>query len=77
MQQLIKLASQQKALDTVAAESTLLVDEQGNEHGILYFVSLNGKKHKVMLPAPFHKDWKDKAIKIKDLLNSREAMLLK
>ncbi|MCY4779013.1 hypothetical protein ORI89_05085 [Sphingobacterium sp. UT-1RO-CII-1] len=58
-------------------EYTLIVDDKGQEHGMLFFFKINGRQYKIMLPTPHHMVWKDERPTYQQLLKNKEAMLLK
>lgn len=78
MQSLTKLLTDAGRLSELAEKYTLLIDEGQKSHGALFFVEVNGRNYKIMLPAPHHeKLLENGAPKLKELIAHREAMLLK
>lgn len=58
---------------------TLIVNEKSETQGALFFIPLNTKEYKVLVPAPFHLDLLHDSKKPNhiDILQHREALLLK
>ncbi|MEJ5054579.1 hypothetical protein [Sphingobacterium sp. MYb382] len=78
MQQLIKRLTDAGRINEQVEKYTLLVDEAQKSHGALFFIEVDGRTYKVMVPAPVHEAvLKDGAPTAKGLLNHKEAMLLK
>lgn len=56
---------------------TLIVDDKGQEHGMLFFLKINDKQYKIMLPSPHHEKWRNERPTYQQILKNEEAMLLK
>ncbi|HLS94433.1 MAG TPA: hypothetical protein VK017_02665 [Sphingobacterium sp.] len=78
MERLLKLLKEHKLLSAPAEKYTLLIDEQGREHGALFFIEIAGRSYKIMLPSPHHETFlRNTSPTVQQLLHHKEAMLLK
>jgi len=78
MEQLIKLLSANKMLNTSIDNYTILSDETGKEHGVLFFIAIANRNYKVMIPEPHHLPLiQSNNPTAKQITSHNEAMLLK
>ncbi|WP_437919595.1 hypothetical protein [Sphingobacterium sp. LRF_L2] len=79
MERLLKLVQETNGLDTIVKKYTLLVDENKQEHGVLFFIEVQGKSYKITIPSPHHKIFLEQieSLTIRTILQHKEAMLLK
>ncbi|MFD1770219.1 hypothetical protein [Sphingobacterium suaedae] len=78
MEKLLKVLQQQNRLHEPVEKYTLLVDEEGHEHGVLFFIPNGARNYKIMLPAPYHLSvlQENQHPTIFQILRHKEAMLL-
>ncbi|NQD70791.1 hypothetical protein HP439_08685 [Sphingobacterium shayense] len=78
MEQLLKLLTANKMLNEPINKFTLLIDEDGSEHGALFFIEIGSRKYKIMIPSPHHKSLVENGSPTaKRIVDHKEAMLLK
>ena len=77
MLNLLKKITDLKLLDQPVAKHTLLIDEKMKTHGALFFVEIQGRTYKIMVPAPAHEQLlAQQPLPVKKLLDCKDAMLL-
>jgi len=76
---LIKKLKEVNELQTPIRKHTLLVNEKSETQGALFFIPIESKEYKVLIPAPFHKELlsTDEAPSHHKVINHKEALLLK
>ncbi len=78
MENLLKLLTENKMLDSPVTKFTLIIDEGGTEHGALFFLTVGKRNYKVMIPHPHHISLLENGIpSSKKVVIHKEAMLLK
>lgn len=79
IQTLIEKLKKSNDLNTTIHKFTLIVNDKSETQGALFFIPIEGKEYKVLVPAPFHgdllpEDHKPTHLKI---VMHKEALLLK
>ena len=76
---LISKLKESNTLHNIAQKYTLIVTENEEEHGALFFIPVGGKEFKVIIPAPYHKEFLDTPhiTTYGRILNHNEAAILK
>lgn len=61
------------------SKHTLIVNDKSETQGALFFIPINGKEFKVLIPAPFHSEVlsDDKKPTYLQVLQHKEAFILK
>jgi hypothetical protein len=78
MDHIIKKLEKTNSINDVTKKFTLIVDEHQVVHGALFFISVENRDYKVMIPAPFHEVLiANDPPTYKKILNHKEALLLK
>ena len=76
---LITKLKESNSLNLPVLKYTLIVTENAEEQGALFFIPVGSKEYKVLIPAPYHKDIlsDEKANTYYNILNHKEAAILK
>lgn len=76
---LIKKLKEANELQTLVRKHTLLVNEKLETQGALFFIPIESKEYKVLIPAPFHTELlsTEEAPTHSKIINHKEALLLK
>ncbi|WP_140938208.1 hypothetical protein [Sphingobacterium lumbrici] len=78
MDHIITKLEKTNTINNIAAKFTLIVDEHQIVHGALFFIPIENRDYKVMIPAPFHEALIANAPPTyKKILTHKEALLLK
>ncbi|GGH19327.1 hypothetical protein GCM10011418_23650 [Sphingobacterium alkalisoli] len=78
MDHIIKKLEKSNSINDIVTKFTLIVDENQLVHGALFFIPVDNRDYKVMIPAPYHEILiADVPPTYKKILNHKEALLLK
>ncbi|MGO1243788.1 MAG: hypothetical protein ACTJHT_12525 [Sphingobacterium sp.] len=78
MEKLLKSLVENKMLNQPISKFILLIDEQGKEHGALFFIEVGKRNYKLTVPHPHHIALiKNGLPTAKQIVYHQEAMLLK
>ncbi|SKB97842.1 hypothetical protein SAMN05660841_03427 [Sphingobacterium nematocida] len=76
---IINSLQQANKLDQPVEKFTMLVNEKSETQGALYFIPIKDREIKVLLPAPYYKDFQglSAALTYRQLLKHKEIIVLK